>query len=364
MRVLHVTEAMGGGIVTSLLAMVGSTPEVDHHLIATARPQHETGDGWRERFASSAELPRRLVGGVTALRRRVRELYPDVVHAHSSYAGVMARLAGLDRTKIAYSPHCFAFERRDISGSQRRAFELVERMLARRTDLFVAVAPHEIDLALGLGHEQVAYVPNRSVLAVNRVAGHALPLRVLTTGRVSAQKDWRYFLHVKQYAEQQLGLVAQWQWIGGGDAEGERALRAAGVEVSGWLPREAVLTEMGRAQVYLHTAAWEAAPISILEAAALGLPLAVRAIPPLQSLRLPGLAGSVTELAEALTALRSPEHWANAQVASRALADRHSSRIQGRELQRAYAQVLASAPHPEPASPWVPSPVPSARSAS
>lgn len=342
MRVLHVTEAMGGGIITSLLGMVRATPEIDHHIIARARPGHDTGDDWPADFGSVRDLPGNPALAVRAIRRAVRDLYPDVVHAHSSLGGVLARVAGLDRTGIVYSPHCFAFERRDISGLQRRAYELAERALARRTDLFVAVAPHEIDLAAAVGHHQIAYIPNRAFLASLGRARPGAPMRVVTTGRISPQKDWRYLLHVKQYAEQQLGVHADWMWLGGGDREGEDALRAAGVDVTGWLDHEELLERLADAQVYLHTAAWEAAPISIFEAATLGLPLVVRGIPPLASLDLPGLAGSVKDLAEGIARLRSWDCWDAAQAASLELAARHSPESQARHLNLAYARVVGA----------------------
>lgn len=338
MRVLHVSEAMGAGIVSSVLAMVEATPEIDHHLLARPRSAHDTGDEWSESFTSVNLLPSDPVRAVLTLRRLVRELFPDVVHAHSSFGGALVRMAGLDRPKIVYSPHCFAFERRDVNGLQRRLFERAERSLASRTDLFLAVSPNEVDLAAGLGHRDIAYTPNRTMLQPDTSASYAAPLRVVTAGRISAQKDWRYLLHVKRYAEAELGVHAQWEWLGGGDPEGERALTEAGVSVSGWIPREELLERMGRAQVYVHTAAWEAAPISILEAAALGLPLVLRAISPLRSLGLPGLSDSVVGMAARIAGLESPEVWSQAQEASRALTARHSRTIQGRKLRDAYAR--------------------------
>lgn len=338
MRVLHVSEAMGAGIVSSVLAMVEATPELDHHLLARPRTAHDTGDEWAQSFTSVNMLPSDPVRALLTLRRLVRDLYPDVVHAHSSFAGVLVRMAGLDRPKVVYSPHCFAFERRDINGLQRRVFERAERTLAARTDLFLAVAPNEVDLAAELGHRNIAYTPNRTLLRPSALASYAAPLRIVTAGRISAQKDWRYLLHVKRYAEAELGVRAHWEWLGGGDPEGEQALADAGVSVSGWIPREELLDRMRDAQVYLHTAAWEAAPISILEAAALGLPLVLRAITPLRSLGLPGLSDSVVGMAARIAGLESPEVWAQAQDASRALAGRHTRTIQGRKLRDAYSR--------------------------
>lgn len=336
MRVLHVSEALGGGITSSILAMVEATPQLDHHLLARPRAGHDTGADVAAAFGSVALLPPDPVRAVLAVRRQARDLFPDIVHAHSSIAGAVVRMAGLHGPGIVYSPHCFAFERRDLSRLQRLAYAGVERALAPRTNVLLAVAPNEIDLAVELGHDEVCYAPNRGAEASGETVRHRDPLHIVSVGRLCRQKDWRYFLHVKRYAETQLGLNATWEWLGGGDPEAERCLTEAGVQVSGWIERRDLLRRMTRAQAYLHTAAWEGAPISILEAASLGLPLALRAIPPLDSLGLPGRCDSVAELAHRIKTLQDPQRWHAAQRQSLALAAAHSRDEQGRRLLEAY----------------------------
>nr|WP_246280176.1 glycosyltransferase [Nocardioides daedukensis] len=335
---MHVTEAMGGGVTSSVLAMVESTPDVDHHLYARPRSQHDTGADLATGFSSVHMMATNPVTAIRELRRLQRRLFPDVVHAHSSVGGLLVRTAGLDRTRIVYSPHCFAFERRDISALQRVLFTAVERALSPRTDLLVAVAPNELDLAAELGHHEIAYVPNRTTLDLHARAVHREPLRVVTVGRISHQKDWRYFLHLKRYVDQHVAPDLEWEWLGGGDPEGERELAAAGVRVTGWIDRDTLLDRLADAQAYVHTAAWEAAPISILEAAGLGVPLVLRSIPALDSLALPGRAADVDTMATRLVSLTNREAWLKAQGESYAVAERHSIERQGEHLRDAYAR--------------------------
>lgn len=342
MRVLHVTEALGGGITSALLAMVESTPEIDHHLLASLRSRHDTGADLVDSFASVRVLPRRPAGAVRALRRAVLELDPDVVHAHSSFGGLLVRLSPLNGQPIAYSPHAFGFERRDVPLWQRRLYRIAERVMAVRTDLLLAVSPYEADSARALGYRECRYAPNRAYLDLARPARYGRPLRVAAAGRLDPQKDWRYFAHVKRYAESVLGVEAEWEWLGGGSDDDEATLRAAGVKVSGWIPRAEVLGRLADAQVYLHTASWDAAPITILEAAALGLPMAIRSIPSLDSLRLPGTCADVPELAQRVAALGDAAEWRRAQAASAHVAERHSRVLQGTRLRDAYRMLAAS----------------------
>lgn len=344
MRVLHVTEAFGGGITTAILAMVESTPDIEHHLLARARSEHDVGVDTAAHVLSATPLPRGPVSAVRAIRAAVRRIRPDVVHAHSSIAGALARSANLHDVKVVYSPHCFAFERTDISAARRRTYAAIERGLVTRTDVFAAVAPHELDLAAALGHEHLAYVPNRTIAADRPRAQFGLPLRIAAVGRLSAQKDAATFVRLSRYVRTHLDVPTEWTWIGGGERHDEQVLRDAGIDVTGWIPHDRLLGRLSSQQVYVHTAAWEAAPISILEAAALGLPMAVRAIPSLDSLEVPGRRRGMQPLADRITELTSSTAWSYAQDDSLAFAARHGRARQHEHLWDLYLAATGS-PH-------------------
>lgn len=343
MRVLHVTEAFGGGITTAILAMVESTSDIEHHLLAQARPEHDVGVDTAVHLASSTELPPGLVAGVRAIRETVRRIRPDVLHAHSSIAGALVRTANPDGVKIVYSPHCFAFERTDVSAARRRAYAAIERALVPRTDVFAAVAPHELDLAAALGHEHLAYVPNRTIAADRPRAQFSLPLRIAAVGRLSAQKDAATFIRLSRYVRTHLDVPTEWTWIGGGERRDEQTLRDAGIDVTGWIPHDRLLGRLSSQQVYVHTAAWEAAPISILEAAALGLPMAVRSIASLDSLEVPGRRRGMQPLADRITELTSATAWSYAQDDSLAFAARHGRSRQHEHLWDLYLAATGTA---------------------
>lgn len=343
MRVLHVVESMGAGVMTSLLAMVDATPELEHHLAVWPRRSHDDTGAGRAAFTDVHALPTGLPAGVGALRAVAEGLTPHVLHAHSSYAGTLARVARPRCAPIAYSPHCFGFERSDLARGPRGLVRSVERVLARRTDLLVAVSPHEAALARELGHPRVTFVPNRA-LPLDATAtlasppGPGEPLHVVALGRVSPQKDWAHFLAVRDHAVE-MGVEARWTWLGGGDETGARALRDAGVEVTGWLSHREVVDRLSDAHAYLHTAAWESAPLSVLEAAGAGLPLVVRDIASLASLGTPGVAPGPVGLATRLGLLRDDAHWYDAQSASLRFAQAHSRDAQRTALLDAYALV-------------------------
>ena len=109
-RVLHVTEAMGGGVETALIEYVLSTPEFEHHLAFAVRGSWGTGDRDDGIFQSVTDLgfgPRNLFRGC---RTAVNRIKPDVVHLHSGWAGLLGRLSlRSSNVRVVYSPHSYFF---------------------------------------------------------------------------------------------------------------------------------------------------------------------------------------------------------------------------------------------------------------
>ena len=68
---------------------------------------------------------------VKAIRKHIRSFEPDVIHLHSSKAGVLGRLAaGRKGTQpLFYSPHGFSFLREDVGTMKRRAFLTIEKVV-------------------------------------------------------------------------------------------------------------------------------------------------------------------------------------------------------------------------------------------
>ena len=98
----------------------------------------------------------RALGG---LRAAVRTFRPHLVHTHSSKAGILGRLAArLERTPaVVHTIHGFGFTPLQ-SAPKRVVFRSVERLMARWTDHFIAVA--ECDRARGI--ELGLFAPERA----------------------------------------------------------------------------------------------------------------------------------------------------------------------------------------------------------
>lgn len=65
------------------------------------------------------------------LRRVVRDLRPDLIHAHSSKAGALSRILGfVERYPVVFSPHNFAYRAYEGGRLARLLFYLIELLLA------------------------------------------------------------------------------------------------------------------------------------------------------------------------------------------------------------------------------------------
>ncbi|MFI9487049.1 glycosyltransferase [Promicromonospora sp. NPDC052451] len=301
MRILHVTDRYSGGVGRAIDRITELVPEAEHHLLSTGI---ESTHG-RGAYRGTADLPDGHVARVRAVRDVVDEVTPDVVHAHSSWAGLYTRVRRLP-VPVVYQPHCYYFERPDLPGPVRRAVRSAERFLAANGSVVAAVSPREERLARSMGVHHVVRIPNAPSSAAVREAGArsgaaAGSRRTVTmVGRVVAQKDPRFYAATAR-AARAAGLGLTFRWLGDGDPDLVRELAGAGVEVTGWLTADDVMRQMAASDVYLHSAAYEGFPISVLDAARVGLPAVVRDIPAFEGARLTAV-GTPDEAAAAVHA--------------------------------------------------------------
>jgi glycosyltransferase involved in cell wall biosynthesis len=112
--------------------------------------------------AVAARADARAVAATARLVRRVR---PDLVHAHSSKAGAVARLAraAFPRTPLLYTPHGYAFAGWFESERERSRYRLVEQALAPLASLVVCVCEAERRLAASVGPERRTRVVHNGI---------------------------------------------------------------------------------------------------------------------------------------------------------------------------------------------------------
>ncbi|MEI8644250.1 glycosyltransferase [Pseudoalteromonas sp. Hal040] len=276
-KILHITESFGGGVTTAINTYVKNSPKFDHHLLAATREGDETGEEGKTQFKTSLLLSRNLSSLKRAIQH-IKKINPDVIHLHSTYAGFIFRLLpSIDKNKIVYTPHGFAFLR-DDHPVLRKAYWFIEKVLTRRCKVIAGCGVDETNIAASLNNKLITHsLVNVCEALVRKTPYRAnKPIKIGMVGRITAQKGVSFFANV---ANQFSGDV-EFIWIGGGESDGVEVLKAAGVKVTGWLKRPEVLSQLEQLDLYFHTAAWDGFPVSVLEAVEMSLPILLREIGP------------------------------------------------------------------------------------
>ena len=347
--VLHVVESFGGGVAAAVAGIAESVPGFDHHLLYRPRSAVADLSLLSDGFSSTNTFDNRSVSARGRVKAVVADVGPDVLHAHSSWAGLLSRSIRL-RLPIVYSPHCYAYLRTDIGSSTRWAFRMVERVLARRTAVLLANGRYEYHLATSLGYGTSAWTTMVSPDLL-RLARPVLPPaagqtpRIVTLGRWCPQKDPVFFQDViDAYRRLDGAREASFTWIGGPDF-GLDPPSSPPYRLTGWLPHVAVADELANAAVMIHTADWEAGiPIAVMEGLSRGIPTLVRTLPSAPELDVIGC-DTPTEMAQRVhQILASHRAWRESQVLSRAIWSSLTSRIAHHRVEDVYRQLLEGQP--------------------
>jgi glycosyltransferase involved in cell wall biosynthesis len=277
MRVLEVTESFATGTM-EVVRLVAERVAREGHPVAIAygvRP--ETPVELRGRIDSDVEVVELPWAGRTlsaqlraarALRRLCHEWEPDVIHLHSSFAGVVGALAIVRLAPTVYTPHAYSFLAAR-SRLRRLLYRAAERFVARRVSLVGAVSESEGRLAREIGARAVEVVPNgipELDQPPTRTYAPDEPSTVVTMGRIVPQRQPMATARILA----SVADIATVGWIGGPgpDVRLEHEVRALGVPVTGWLDRDAAVDRLSRATVLLNWSGWEGHPLGVLEAMA------------------------------------------------------------------------------------------------
>jgi glycosyltransferase involved in cell wall biosynthesis len=229
------------------------------------------------------------------LRAVIREFAPQLVHTHSSKAGIVGRAAArLERVPaVVHSIHGFGFT--PLQAAPVRAlFVLAERIAARWTDHFVAVsdANRQLGLDLGLFDAQSVSVI-RSGIALDRFAGADggqvrrqldLPEDARIVCQVGNFKPQKAPLDFVRVAAAVLRELPQTWFVMPGEGPLRAAAESLAVELGvaerivfcGWW--DDVPGLLAASQVSVLTSRHEGLPRAVVESLAAGVPVVATAV--------------------------------------------------------------------------------------
>lgn len=294
-RVLLTFEPPDGGVAEHVLQLARALPErgfdvelagplkseLVYSQIDPSIPVH------RIDFRRGYGEPKQDLASARALGRVMSRGRFDLIHAHSAKAGVITRLVRAGRKPpVLYSPHCFPFI--GEFGEGRRIFATnVERALAPTTTRILCVCDDERVQGAGIGiaEKRMRVVHNGSATApidlepsreLERFRGDDGVL----IGSVAVLREQKRVDVLIDAAPAILAASPQARVaiIGNGPLQAELQARATSLGLAGekrfgffpfWPPATSALAAL---DVYVLPSSWEAFPIGVLEALAVGTP--------------------------------------------------------------------------------------------
>lgn len=327
MRIVHViTRLIVGGAQENTLLTCEGLAARGHEVILVSGPTHGPEGSLVTRASSGpytfVELPSLVrqicplsdYRALRALQRQFENWSPDVVHTHSSKAGILGRMAAsaAKAPRVVHTIHGMSFNRTQPALLQK-AYAAAERFCARKTNAIISVADAmtKQSLAAGVGrpgqYETIRsgiiitdYDPAKESPAEARGAWGAASDQFVvgTVARLFYNKGYEQLIEVMHLAvrdEPRLLFV----WVGDGAARPvyEAALARRGlaghVRILGLVSPEQMPSILSGIDILAHTSQWEGLPRAVVQSLLMEKPVVSFSIDGAPEVVLPGQTGEL-----------------------------------------------------------------------
>ena len=302
-RILLISESMGGGLRKHVVQLL-SNLDKDKVELFFIHGSHTLDESFRNDYSHleknckmfpcdhlTREIsPKEDVLAYQFISKRIKEIKPDIVHCHSSKAGVIGRLAAKRRgvKKIFYTPHAYSFLAPEFSGKKKFLFVQIEKFLSRfMTTQTFCVSKGAMQAALEVTLDktdkfQVIYngLPEIDLPSKETIRAQlGLEKTVVVIGnnaRMSEQKNPMFFMEI---AQKMIRQNANWHFVWAGDGQlmplFQSFIKQNGLEKNihllGERPdSETVVTAY---DIFLTTSQYEGLPYAPIEAMRAGVPI-------------------------------------------------------------------------------------------
>jgi len=285
-RILQVCGSAAGGVRAHLADCARLLAANGHDVIVEAPAAVLDGLDIEPARAEPLEIGPRPSLNDTLAVARLRRLgrRADVLHAHGLRAGALAALA-LGRRRRGRTRLVVTLHNLTVGGRLTTLVgDRLERLIARRADLVLAVSPDLAERAQDLGapHVEVAIIPavspqqpaepSTSDAAAAEDAWPRSGARLLTVARLAPQKGLPLLLEAAAILSREVdaGRLTAFTWALAGDGPGreQAAERIAAEQLPVTLlgRRNDAPALMEVADIIVQTSLWEGQPLTIQEA--------------------------------------------------------------------------------------------------
>lgn len=284
-KVLHIVEALGGGVYTyikDLSIFFGKYNNIFDTTIAYSSKRPEV---------SNLDLKKELSNGVRLIELDMnkeislkdfkstyelisicKSLQPQIIHLHSSKAGILGKFASLFYKKaiLFYTPHGYSFIRKDISTAKQKFYYNIEKFTTKYLGgTTIACGDSEFKNSIKLGNALLVRngINLESILpkyVENKIIKNRLTIGIV--GRITYARNPTLFDKIAKN-----NLDIDFLWIG--DGELRNVITSPNITITGWLDRDKIFDYLNKLDIYIQTSLWEGLPIAPLEAMAFQKPV-------------------------------------------------------------------------------------------
>ncbi len=276
--IMHVTEVLSGGVLPVIAGICNGLCD-KYRFVVVYGLRYDTPKNLDEIFDSrvklipleSLKLKMSVSGDITAireLRRYIKKEKTDILHIHSTKAGISAR-AGLFGCKVTkyYTPHGFCFLRKDQNAIKHAVLKSMEFILAKMCDGIISCGKNEYEEAKRLTRNAILIENGLDTQFIDRILAGAIEkdheYTIYTAGRIGPQKNPELFNEIAL-------SMPEFRFVWIGDGEEREKLTSKNIEITGLLSREEVIKNAINYDCYLSTSLWEGLPIALMEAMYMG----------------------------------------------------------------------------------------------
>lgn len=156
MKVLHIGEYVVGGVATYLNEVVAYQRRLfDVYLLMSDYNSASDFDLEPERIIryKYKRHPKNFFSAMRQIHQAIKQIQPDIIHVHSSFAGMLAR--GLffvtpRKASVLYCSHGWSFLM-DTKPIIKKVYFMIEKILEHKTDFIVNISKYELEKSVRLG---------------------------------------------------------------------------------------------------------------------------------------------------------------------------------------------------------------------
>lgn len=237
-RILHVVQA-AGGVDRYIRMLLKYLDKEEFENIMVCSQDFHKGDykGLADCF-EQIEMNRAIgmsdLKSIREVRKQIKKYNPDIIYAHSSKAGAIARMADIGlKNRCVYNPHGWAFNMR-CSEKKKMMYAGIEKMAAPFCDKIICISDAEKQSALDkkiCKEEKLQVIFNGVDIKAYENGTHGKVKRadlnipedafvVGMVGRISPQKAPDVFIKMAKHVKDKVSN-AHFIIVGNGDQEAE-----------------------------------------------------------------------------------------------------------------------------------------------